>query len=436
MSARSVAAWPVLVDRFRVSIEPVEAAYLLSVMLAPLNLGLFHALTAYDVATGLVAILIIAAGRRLHPIPRSMRLAALLLILAGLVSAFRATYPLQAVGQLLQYSFIFFIQLPVILTLVRSRSMLEASLAMLLIGYVLMVAMAMLSGPGHVAGRVTPLSTDNPNALGVPAAFIAPFAAYFVTELWRRHQGIAAVVSGAAMTAAILWAIAASGSRGAAASSLASMAVFIVFYRRSEPWKMLLRLGAFFAAVGIAVILIANTHLLPATLGTRVEGTLHAGSQQTGSAIVDDRVALDLAALREFETSPLIGTGFDNFRYVSQFYGDDASFHDPHDLLLQFLTQSGLVGGVAFVFLVVRWFLLLFRTQAAAELPETRAMACAFIASFIGILTVGIATPLVPQRQYWFVYGLGLAACVVAWRTGGLRRFAPVAAGVGEGVAE
>lgn len=427
MSARSVSV-ALGVDRFHAQIEPLEAAFLFSVLLAPLNLGLFRAFTAYDLATALIAVFLVAAGRRLRPVPRSMRLAALLLMLAGLVSAFRATYPLLALGQVLQYGFIFFVQLPLIITFVRSRRMLVASLAIFFIGYVFVVVEAMLAGRGQVAARYTqvvarytPFFTDNPNALGVPAAFVAPFAAYFVTEFWARRQHMAAIAIGAVMAATIVWAIAASASRGAAAGTCVSMTVFLLFYRRSETWRTLLRLGAFLAFVGIAAALIMYTHLLPSTIESRIQGTLQAGSQPTAPTVVDDRVALDLAALREFERSPLIGVGFDNFRYVSQFYGDDASFHDPHNLLLQFLTQSGIIGAGAFVFVIVRWFVLLIRTQSATRAPAIRAIMWAFIASIAGILTVGIATPLVLQRQYWLVYGLGLAAAAVAWRTGTLQ---------------
>ncbi len=80
----------------------------------------------------------------------------------------------------------------------------------------------------------------------------------------------------------------------------------------------------------------------------------------------------------------------------------------PLDIgLFRALTACDLATALIAVFLV-----------AAGRAPAIRAIMWAFIT---GILTVGIATPLVLQRQYWLVYGLGLAAAAVAWQTGTLQ---------------
>jgi hypothetical protein len=51
---------------------------------------------------------------------------------------------------------------------------------------------------------------------------------------------------------------------------------------------------------------------------------------------------------------------------------------------------------------------MLFRTQSITLSQSHRELAWAFVAAMAGILTHAIAAPLVLQRHYWLLYGLGI----------------------------
>ena len=161
------------------------------------------------------------------------------------------------------------------------------------------------------------------------------------------------------------------------------------------------------AGIGAAVYW---TNVFPASLKTRVERTI--SHQELGPSVTDGRIALDRAGWNAFLDSPLVGTGFDNFRYVAQSFDAEATFHDPHNLWIQFLAQTGLFGALAFLFVIVRWLVMMFRVQASTGSRSHRRLLCAFIAAFVGILTMSMATPQIELRQYWVLYGLGIAAAV------------------------
>lgn len=387
-------------------VDPIEGLFLLSAFIVPLSLSIARAFTAYDLLTAVLAVLIFGSRRRLRRIPTSCLVAALFLLSAGLISAFRSTYPVEAINQVLQYAFIFFVQIPVILTVVRSRRMVERALLAFIAGYAVVVLVAMLSDRVQGAGRVVPYFNDNPNALGVPVAFLTPLILYFVRSLWRRHV-LGAVAIGCTAVYLMLWALNASASRGAAIGTIVSASVFVVCADGPRIDRTtLFRLGAVALAIVSLGVLVIYSPIYPSTLRERIVGSVTTSQDPT---VTDDRVTLDRAAWRAFLASPLVGTGFDNFRYVSQVYDPEATFHDPHDLWIQFLAQTGIVGAAAFAFIIGRWFLMLFRVQRSSGALGVQGLAWAFIAAFAGVLTVGLATPVIILRHYWLLFGLAMA---------------------------
>lgn len=391
--------------------DALVALFLLSAVLAPVNVRVFRALTLYDLVTVLIAGLIVSSGRRMRSIPSSLSVAALLFLLAGLASAFRSTYPLEALWQILQYGFIFFVQLPVILTLCRSRETVRRALWMVIVGYLLVIGIAMLAGK-DVAGRVLPFyNTENPNALALPAALLLPFVAHFALQWWRTGRRLVAALGGGAVLYAMLWALTASASRASAVAAVVSLTVFFAFSRGAVLTAIIVRTGIAVAVVGALAAVVYWTDLFPDALRDRVERTVNPAE---GRELADDRLALDRAGFQAFLESPLIGTGLDNFRYVAQFYDDEATFHDPHNLWLQFLAQTGIVGAAAFLFIIARWSVLMLRTQSSVAAGSRRELLWAFIAAMAGVMTHSLVAPLLLHRHFWLFYGLGLAAAVVA----------------------
>jgi O-antigen ligase len=385
--------------------DALETLFLLSALLAPVNLRVFRAFTMYDLVTALIALLIIAGSHRIRLIPSSLRVAAFLLLIAGLVSAFRSTYPMEALWQILQYAFIFFVQLPVILTLCRSRATVNRALAMVILGYLVVIVVAMFEQE-QVAGRVLPFyNTENPNALAFPAAFLLPFVMYFALDQWRKGRRLSVLIGGGAVLYLMLWALTASASRASAGATIVSLVLFVAFSRELAFTKILARVGLLALAVGTVGVVVYWTNVFPGTLGSRIERTF---SPQEEHALTDERLALDRAGVQAFLESPLVGTGLDNFRYVAQFYDDDAPFHDPHNLWIQFLAQTGVVGAAVFLFIIVRWLVLLLRTQSISTTRSRRELLWAFIAAMAGILVHSMVAPLVLHRHYWLIYGLGI----------------------------
>lgn len=387
--------------------DALVTLFLLSALLAPVNLRVFRALTLYDLVTVLIAVLIVSSGRRMRSIPSSLRVAALLFVLAGLASAFRSTYPMEALWQILQYGFVFFVQLPVILTLCRSRATVRRALGMVIIGYVLVIGIAMVEGK-DVAGRVLPFyNTENPNALALPTALLLPFVVHFSLEWWRTGRRLMAVLAGGAVLYAMLWALTASASRASAVAAVVSLTVFFAFSRGAALRSIVVRVGLAVAVVGAAGAVVYWTELFPDALRDRVERTV---SPVEGQELTDERLALDRAGFQAFLESPLIGTGLDNFRYVAQFYDDEATFHEPHNLWIQFLAQTGIVGAAVFLFIIGRWLVLMFRTQSSVAVGSRRESLWAFIAAMAGVMTHSLVAPLLLHRHFWLFYGLGIAA--------------------------
>jgi hypothetical protein len=60
----------------------------------------------------------------------------------------------------------------------------------------------------------------------------------------------------------------------------------------------------------------------------------------------------------------------------------------------------------------------LFWIQRAAAERSDRELLAAFLAGMMAIMTIHMFIPLMLQRQYWLIYGLGLAAAfqTTAWR--------------------
>jgi O-antigen ligase len=392
-------------------LDLLEALLVLTAFIAPLNLRLFRALTAYDIAVALLAVLVVAGPRTLVRLPTALRVAAAIMLAAGLLSAFRSTYPIEAAYHVLQFAFVFFVQLPVILTLARSRRVIDAVIAMFVLGYLAVIAVSLLQ-PSTAGGRVLPFyNEENANALGLPTVFLLPFVLCFALREWRGDRRPLVLFMFGGVTYMMVWALAASASRGSTAASIVSLTVFTVCSAGVDRiGRVLLRIGVVILVILALGVVLFKTDLFGQKLEDRIVSTF--GGQEPHE-VTDERAALNRAGINEFLQNPFIGTGFDNFRYVSQFYDDEATFHDPHNLWIQFLAQTGIVGAAAFAYIIIRWFVLLLRTQSIATDGTDRQMLWAFIAAMMGIMAHSMLSPLVLQRHYWILYGLGISLCVL-----------------------
>jgi O-antigen ligase len=193
--------------------------------------------------------------------------------------------------------------------------------------------------------------------------------------------------------------------RRAAVAVLVALPLFLVFRGGTRiNTGLLVRLVVTVAVIFAGAYAYYQTQYFPATLKDRIERTL-----ADDSTLIQDRENLAIAGMREFWSSPLIGTGLDNFRYVSRRYDAAATPQAPHNLWIQFLAQVGLVGTIAFALIIARWFATLLREWRRGGERDRHELLGAFLASFASIMIIFMTTPIMVDRHYWLLFGLGLA---------------------------
>lgn len=390
----------------------IDALVVGSCFVAPMNLLIVRSLTVYDVLLG-VALVLLWRDRQLVLPPRTYVAIAYLFLLMAVLSSFRATFPSEALTQVLQYAFIFFVQVPVVLTVVRTRRIAVASVAMLCAGTLAAIVHAFITQDTQGAGRVLVFYSDNPNRLGYPAVYLLPLL--FV--LWYASRGttrgrrlLTAVAVGAGLYFSV-WALTASGSRSSLAGCVAALVVYVVVRPGQSPAQVVGRvLALVLVTIGLGTGL-AATGQLPTTLEERVDRSLNPTDADDASGLVADREHLMNAGVRAFMDSPFIGTGLDNFRYVTTDYDLEATPQLPHNLPLQLLVQVGLVGTLAFAAYLAVWAFDMRRAYRRLGPPDTE-LVWGLVASLAGILTIFMFAPEMLDRHYWLIVALGLAVVI------------------------
>ena len=289
------------------------------------------------------------------PSPGAYLAAAYVFLLAATLSAFRATHATEAVTQILQYAFIFFVQLPVVLTVVRTRRTAIVCLALVCAGTLAAILLAHVAQHTQGSGRALVFYSENPNRLGYPAAYLAPL----LIMLWRASRSLTPGLRTLSTLLCVasgylaVWAIAASASRSSALGTLAALLVFVTCRPGVPLGRRLAQLISLAAGVAIVAGTLFVTGSLPTTLEDRVEDSFTAEHQST---LVGDREHLANAAMIAFVQSPYLGTGLDNFRYVTTNFDLDATPQLPHNQWLQLMVQVGVFGTLALAALLLVWF--------------------------------------------------------------------------------
>ena len=386
-----------------------EAFVIAGSVVAPLNLLLAASLTVYDMLIGMALVMLLLEGRRIPLPPPGYIACSFVFIFAALLSAYRATYPFQALTQVLQYLFIFFVQIPVILAVIRTRIATLLCLMLMCAGTLAAMLYAHISEQTQGAGRVVVFYSDNPNRLGYPTAYLLPLLIVlwiWADRTWRRKRWLwTALLAGSVYLS--IWALAASASRSATLGSIVALVVFVVLRPGVGPGRMLMRAVGLSAALTVIVLVLWNTGQLPSTLEDRVQRSFSSNTEDN-THLVRDRENLAIAGERAFLDSPFLGTGLDNFRYVAEDYDLDATPQLPHNLWLQFMVQVGIVGTIAFGLFLLLWFRDLIRARRHAGQLD-RLILWSMVSAMVGILTIFFFAPEMLDRHYYLLFGLGLA---------------------------
>lgn len=384
-----------------------EMLFLLSAFVAPMNLLIVGAFGVYDLLVLATAFVLLVARRRITWLPPGLAVAGYVFLFVAILSTFRATHPVEAVTQLLQFAFIFFVQLPVVFTIARSAPVLRWSIVLFGVGSLIGVAQAMAGGPLQSADRVLAFVSDNPNRLGYLATYLVPFVLYLVSVLWQRGRLLTAVLLGSGLSYLLLWPLAASASRGAMLGAMVALFTYLFLRPGLGARRALLRMLTATMLVTSAGWVVLNLEGFPQTLRERLERTVQPEEQAT---LLADRLRLAVAGLRSFAESPVVGTGLDNFRHVAVRYDPLVSSQAPHNMWIQSLAQVGLVGTLALLVILGWWFLRLYRACAATPPGDLHGdLVWAFVASMASVMTILMTVPIMNQRHYWLLYGLGVA---------------------------
>jgi O-antigen ligase len=378
-------------------------------VLAPLNLLVLRSFTVYDCVIG-VALLLLLHQRRLIGPPRGYVLLALVFLLAALIGAFRATQPVEALTQILQYVFIFFVQVPVVLSVVRTRRAVLFSVLLLCVGSLAAMLHAYLTQDVQGSGRVLVFYSDNPNRLGYPTAYLMPLLAvlWFSTHgMTAARRTVAAFILVASAYLAV-WALAASASRSSMLGTIAALVIFVALRPGLGLRRIALRLAALSAGLAVVAVVLAGTGQLPTTLEDRITRSFN-GDVEDQNHLVADREHLANAGLRAFVESPYIGTGLDNFHHVTTRYDIEATPQLPHNLWLQLLVQVGVIGTLAFAGLIMRWLYDLASSFRRSEWFDQHLL-WGLSAAMCGVLVIFLFAPEMIDRHYWLLFALGLAA--------------------------
>jgi O-antigen ligase len=379
--------------------------------IAPIDLFIVRSLTVYDVCIALAAVYLVRQRRMVWP-SWGYNAAAYVFVLTALLSAFRATHPFEALTQVLQYAFIFFVQVPAVLSVVTSRYRAVVSVALLCVGTLVAVAYAWWFQPTQGSGRVVAFFSENPNRLGYPAAYLLPL----LLTLWvlsrrarARRLRVTATVGVVVGVFLSIWAVYASGSRSSVPGAVVALLVLVVLRPGLGLVRAAGRLVVLLLVCGVLVGGLAAAGQLPDTLEDRITRSFDVGDPEARSNLVGDREHLLDAGIAAFRESPLLGTGLDNFRYVAPAYDVEATTQLPHNLWLQLLAQVGVIGTAAFATWLVLWgrdVVTAVRRVAWADAH----LLWGIFSALAGILAIFFFAPEMLDRHYWLIAALGLAA--------------------------
>jgi O-antigen ligase len=201
----------------------------------------------------------------------------------------------------------------------------------------------------------------------------------------------------------------ATGSRGPLLAFVATIAMLIVGTTRGRQGSGRILV---FGAAGILTVaaLLAAVSFLPSASLQRI-GLLFAsiGGDTTPGGSIDTRASLFGLAVSAFEAHPLIGVGTGGFATIARDTVTFAGYEYPHNTVLQFAAELGIVGASLAVYIVA--LALLARTPQTVAWLAVRALGAFYV------LNALVSGALYDERMLWGLLFLLLCAPVPAAAT-------------------
>jgi O-antigen ligase len=229
---------------------------------------------------------------------------------------------------------------------------------------------------------------------------VAISLALYGTDIKERWAGAVFVAAGTVITAL-------SFSRGGYLALAAVVFVAAVLHRRRLP----LLGAAVVALVGIAMIPPIRTRILIET-------------QNVYGNTIQSRLDLWTAAVKLIEHRPLVGAGLSGFQEMSAPYythlHTEANFIDPHNIVLNFWVEVGLLGLIAFAWIMFVGFRVSWRGWRSAS-AGWRPYHLGVLLALVAVLVHGqVDVPYFKNDlslQFWTL--IGLTAAGLRWATAG-----------------
>ena len=285
------------------------------------------------------------------------------------------------------------------LQLIDSRRKFKAILWTIMLSCTVSATNSLLGG-GIVVGRATGLSIIDPNSWAgniLVGMFIAAGMAIHTRGMWKKLPFFV-------MATVCLMGIVFSDSRGAALAVMAGAVAMAFLYRKNiKPAHVLF---------AVATLIVVVTLFIPESYWERIQSLR---DMQTDPSLIR-RFSYQIIGLKLFITHPIVGVGpgISTFQYASQEfrYITDYIVTGPrflHNMYLQILADSGLLGFFAFMLCTASTFYSFIRSSRTYERTNDNDglfMARTIIITFSGFMFSNLFLPAIYYKYTWLHFAM------------------------------
>ncbi len=222
-------------------------------------------------------------------------------------------------------------------------------------------------------------------------------------------------MTGTGMRARVAYALSAATCLGAIAFTL-SRGTLVALFLTVTAIAILRRIPLLFSLPVAATLVLIVAVTLPAPVKDRISASvgITRGAEEVDDRAIRGRLSENVAAARMFVDHPLVGVGPGNFsvHYLeySQSIGLDPRVQQrtPHNLYLEPLAEMGVVGALAFFWILCAAGRRAWRARGLLGGADSLLAEGIFV-SLLGFLTTGVFLHAAYPRYLWITIGLALA---------------------------
>ena len=203
------------------------------------------------------------------------------------------------------------------------------------------------------------------------------------------------------------------GRRGELLAALAAVLILVLALCSRKKRQIILISGSVLAALGVTLVILFLPYLARVPVLARYVETVE--QLLSGGDITSGRGALMAVAAAGFRSSPIFGVGWGQYVSLSAQIGmcdtDGNLIEDCHNIYLQFLCETGVVGAVLILIPIIYLLWLTVRTLRTAKYQQDqthlRFASVSFLIQFF-LLFLGLYDPSFQKIVFWCFYGLAL----------------------------